>query len=87
TAATTARGAPPKKPEKKRQSMRVCRSLAVATPNWKQAKPSMPMIRGRRRPRNSERGAHRMGPVAKPATKRVTPSVTTSLETPKCWPI
>lgn len=81
TAATTAIEHAPKKPPKKRHSMMVWRSFAVATANWKIVNPNIAMSIGRRRPRNSENGAHRIGPVAKPSTYRDKPKVPTSLET------
>jgi hypothetical protein len=68
TAATTARGQAPKKPAKKRQIRIVCRSLAAAVAMVKMEKPNMEMTRGSRRPFNSERGAHMVGPKAKPMT-------------------
>lgn len=68
TAATTAKGQAPKKPAKKRQMSTVWRSLAVATAMLKMEKPNMAMTMGSRRPRSSERGAQRDGPVAKPNT-------------------
>lgn len=66
TAATTARGQAPKKPAKKREMRIVWISLPVAQATQKMEKPNIEMTRGRRRPRSSERGAQRVGPVAKP---------------------
>ncbi len=68
TAATTARGQAPKKPAKKRVMSTVWRSLATALEMLKMEKPNMAITRGRRRPLSSDRGAQRVGPVAKPRT-------------------
>ena len=68
TAATTASGQAPKKPPKKRVMRMVWRSLAVAVEILKIAIPNMPRTRGSLRPFNSDRGAHSVGPKAKPRT-------------------
>jgi hypothetical protein len=82
TAATTARGHAPKKPEKNRQIRIVCRSLPVAVAMEKRVKPNMAITIGMRRPFSSDRGAHKVGPNAKPRTKKDTPRMPTSVETP-----
>lgn len=68
TAATTAKGQEPKTPAKKRVSITVWRSLAVAVATEKTEKPNMAPIRGNLRPRSSDNGAHSIGPVANPST-------------------
>ena len=68
TAATTASGQAPKKPLKKRQRRMVWMSLPVAQAREKSEKPNMAMTRGSLRPRSSDKGAHRVGPKAKPKT-------------------
>lgn len=68
TAATTASGQAPKKPAKNLQIRTVWRSLATAVAMVKMEKPNMDKTRGMRRPLSSERGAHRVGPKAKPRT-------------------
>ena len=68
TAATTASGQAPKKPPKKRVMRMVWRFLAVAVAILKITIPNMPITRGSLRPFNSDRGAHSVGPVAKPRT-------------------
>ena len=82
TAATTARGQEEKAPPKKRQMRTVWRSFPVAVPIENIEKPNMDIINGNFRPLNSDNGAHRSGPVAKPSTYRDKPSIPTSVETP-----
>lgn len=79
---TMARGALAKKPPKKRHTNIVCRFCATATGILKMAKTNMPKNRGYLRPYNSDRGPKTMGPNAKPSTKRLTPSIITTCETP-----
>ena len=57
-------------------------SLATAEEIPKTLSPNIPMIKGQRRPINSEAGAHTIGPEANPRTKSVVPRVPTSLLTP-----
>lgn len=68
TAATTASGQAPNKPEKNRQMRMVWMSLPVAQAIEKSENPNMDTTMGSRRPRNSDMGAHRVGPKAKPST-------------------
>ena len=63
---TTARGQDAKTPAKKRHSMRVCKSFAVAAANMKQVKTKQAPVKGNFLPYNSERGPNARGPVAKP---------------------
>jgi hypothetical protein len=66
TAATTVTGQAPKKPLKKRLIRIVWISFPVAQPMEKMENPNMDKTNGRRRPCNSDRGAQRDGPDAKP---------------------
>ena len=61
-----------KKPLKNRQIKIVCRSFPVLTTIEKIEQPKPEIRRGRRRPSSSDVGAQRMGPNAKPRTKRDT---------------
>lgn len=78
TAGTIHNGLAPKTPAKKRQMTNVCASFAVADPMVKMEEPSMPMVRGQRRPMSSEPGAQIMGPKVNPKTKRLVPRMPTS---------
>jgi hypothetical protein len=84
TAPTTARGEAPKKPPQNRHMRTVCRSFPAATAIWKIEKPNIDKTMGSLRPRNSERGAHNVGPVAKPSTYKDRPRRPTSVETSNC---
>src|SRR4051812_19424093 len=64
TAATTANGELPKIPQKKRQIIRVCRSLETATAVLKMPNPSMAKTIPGRRPLSSDNGAQMRGPDA-----------------------
>ena len=81
TAGTTHSGLAPKRPAKKRQMIRVWMSFEVALPIVKMDDPSMPTHKGQRRPTISEPGAQKMGPKAKPRTKRLVPKAATTLPT------
>jgi hypothetical protein len=81
TAATTASGQEPKKPAKKRQMRIVWISLAVAVAIVKREKPKMDRTMGKRRPFNSDNGAHNEGPNAKPKTYNEVPKTPTSRPT------
>ena len=68
TAATTASGQEAKTPPKNRQMRTVWRSFPTAVPIENIEKPNMLIIKGNLRPLNSDNGAHKSGPVAKPST-------------------
>ena len=84
TAATTASGQEAKTPPKNRHMRTVWRSFPTAAPMENMEKPNMAIINGNFLPFNSESGAHNKGPVAKPSTYNDSPSIPTSVETPKC---
>jgi hypothetical protein len=79
TAGTMDIGLAAKRPAKKRDSIIVCVSLAVAQAIVKIPLPKIPMHRGQRRPMISDMGAHAIGPAANPRTNNVTPSDAASL--------
>ena len=81
TAATTDSGQAPAKPEKNRQIMMVWMFAAVATPISKMENINMEITNGSLRPLSSESGAHNVGPVANPRTKREIPNVAAT------WPM
>ena len=83
TAGTTQSGLAPKTPAKNRQMISVWMSFEVAVAIEKSELPKTPTMSGQRRPIISEPGAHINGPVAKPNTKRATPSFQTSSPTEK----
>jgi hypothetical protein len=78
TAATHVSGQAPKKPAKNLQSNTVCKSFAVAQAMQKTEKPNEATTSGSRLPFNSDKGAQRIGPVAKPNTYNDVPSVATT---------
>jgi hypothetical protein len=67
TAATTDKGAEPKKPAKNREIITVCTSLPTATAKLNMARKKVDTTIGSRRPFSSESGAQKMGPKANPA--------------------
>jgi hypothetical protein len=67
TAATTDKGAEPKKPAKNREIIIVCTSLATATAKLNMARKKTDTTIGSRRPFSSESGAQNIGPKANPA--------------------
>lgn len=70
-------------PAKNRVIIIVWRSFAVAVPMVKMLYKTTPAVIGQRRPASSDAGAHKVGPAENPKTYRVTPSVVTSVLTPK----
>jgi hypothetical protein len=70
TAATTANGADPNNPAKKRQIKTVWRSFPAATAKLKMAIANGAMSNGNLLPFSSDNGAQKMGPKAKPVERR-----------------
>jgi hypothetical protein len=66
TAATTESGADPKNPAKNLHNITVCKSFDAATAKLNTIKPKLEITIGSLRPCNSDKGAHRIGPNAKP---------------------
>ena len=78
----TANGQAPKNPLQNRQIKIVWRSLPTATAMENIENPNDPRTSGNRRPFSSEKGAHKIGPVANPSTYNDTPRMPTSVDTP-----
>ena len=65
-------------PPTKRHIKTVSTFCANATGIWKMAQTKMPVNKGNFLPYNSESGPQRIGPSAKPSTKRLEPKTITS---------